>query len=193
MPPSKSFVSTDEASSSGSVLQTREIQQTDADLQSEQSNPLSVADAKSDNAAVVAPESVVDGDATESTSYSKHADGDVPNESLVQPSPSLTDKEIDVATSENLLDAPEKNTQGELDHSSKRDLEKLESVVHVSPVGEGNVIQSTGDEAKVGTSINLDKEQEQRVADTSTNLETKQNRKADTTSMKIQDQLEEVS
>ncbi|KFK40363.1 golgin candidate 1 [Arabis alpina] len=179
----------DVASSSGPVLQTRDIQGTDTGVQSVQSVPQSVADTKSDDSAAVAPESVVDGDASESTSVSKHADGDVPNDSLVQPLPSLSDKEIEVAASEILVDAPQKDTQGEFDDSSKRDLEKLESVV---PVSEGNVIKSTGDEAKVGTSINLDKEQEQRVADTSTNLEREQNRRADTTSMKIQDQLEEA-
>ncbi|MBW1279521.1 hypothetical protein KYD79_27510, partial [Escherichia coli] len=86
---------------------------------------------------------------------------------------------IEVAASENPVNVPQKGTLGELDDSSKRDLEKLESVVHVSPVGEANVTQSTCDEAKVGTSINLDEEQEQRVSDTSTNLEREQNRKAD--------------
>ncbi|VVA99770.1 unnamed protein product [Arabis nemorensis] len=188
VPPSKRSVSTDEASSSGPVSQTRDIQGTDTDVPSVQSLPQLVADTKSDNAAVVAPESLVDGDAAVSTSNSKHADGDVPNDSLV----SLTDKEIEVAASENPVDVPQKGTQGELDDSSKRDLEKLESVVHVSPVGEAKVTQSTGDEAKVGTSINLDKGQEQRVSDTSANLEREQNHKADTTSMKIQDQLEEA-
>uniref|UniRef100_A0A1J3JZ66 Golgin candidate 1 n=1 Tax=Noccaea caerulescens TaxID=107243 RepID=A0A1J3JZ66_NOCCA len=192
LPSSKSSVSTDEASSSGPVLETREIQQTDADVQSVHSLPQSVADTKSVDIAAVASESVVDGDAAESTSNDKHADGDAPNDSLVQPPSSLPDKEIEVTASENLVDAPKKGTQGELEDSSKRDLEKLEPVVHISPVGEGNVIQSIGDEVKVGTSINLDKEQEQGVADTSTNLEREQDRRAETTAMKIQDQLEEA-
>lgn len=183
MPPS-----IDEASSSGPVLQTNEIR-TDADVQSIQSLPQSVADTKSDDAAVVGSESVVDGDGAES----KHADGDIPNDSLVQPSPSLPEKEIEVAVSENLVDAPKNGAQRELVDSSKRDLEKLESVVHVPSVGEGNVAQSTGDEVKVGTSINLEKEQEPEVPDTSTNLKREQDRRADTTSVKIQDQLEEVS
>ncbi|EFH60221.1 hypothetical protein ARALYDRAFT_899882 [Arabidopsis lyrata subsp. lyrata] len=179
--------SIDEASSSGPVLQTNEIR-TDADVQSVQSLPQSVADTKSDDAAVVGSESVVDGDGAES----KHADGDIPNDSLVQPSPSLPDKEIEVAVSENLVDAPKNGAQRELVDSSKRDLEKLESVVHVPSVGEGNVAQSTGDEVKVGTSINLEKEQEPEVPDTSTNLKREQDRRADTTSVKIQDQLEEA-
>ncbi|KAG7579792.1 Golgin subfamily A member 5 [Arabidopsis thaliana x Arabidopsis arenosa] len=179
--------STDEASSSGPVLQTNEIR-TDVDVQSVQSLPQSVADTKSDDAAVVGSESVVEGDGAES----KHADGDIPNDSLVQPSPSLPDKEIEVAVSENLVDVPKKDAQRELDDSSKRDLEKLESVVHVPSVGEGNVAQSTGDEVKVGTSINLEKEQEPKVPDTSTNLKREQDRRADTTSVKIQDQLEEA-
>lgn len=170
-------------------MPTREVQPTDADVQRIHSLPQSVADTKSDDAAVVALESVVDGDSAQS----KHADGDTPNDSLVQPSPSLPDKEIEVAVSENLVDAPKKGAQREMDDSSKRDLEKMESVVHVSSVGEGNVAQSMGDEAKVGTSINLDKEQEQKVPDTLTNLEREQDRRADKTSMKIQDQLEEVS
>uniref|UniRef100_A0A1J3F5T5 Golgin candidate 1 n=1 Tax=Noccaea caerulescens TaxID=107243 RepID=A0A1J3F5T5_NOCCA len=192
LPPSKSSVSTDGASSSGPVLKTREIQQTDADVQSVHSLPQPVADTKSDDVAAVASESVVDGDAAESTSNDKHADGDAPNDSLVQPSQSLPDKEIEVTASENPNDAPKKGTEGELEDSSKRDLEKLESVVHVSPLGEGTVIRSIGDEVKVGTSINLDKEQEQGVADTSTNLEREQDRRAETTAMKIQDQLEEA-
>ncbi|CAL9223675.1 unnamed protein product [Arabidopsis halleri] len=179
--------SIDEASSSGPVLQTNEIR-TDADVQSVQSLPQSVADTKSDDAAVVGSESVVDADVAES----KHADRDIPNDSLVQPSPSLPDKEIEVAVSENLVDVPKKGAQRELDDSSKRDLEKRESVVHVPSVGEGNVAQSTGDEVKVGTSINLEKEQEPKVPDTSTNLKREQDHRADTTSVKIQDQLEEA-
>lgn len=190
MPPSS--VSTEEASSSEPILQTREIQPSDADVQSAKSLPQSVADTKSNDAAVVAPESVLDGDAAKSTPNAKHADGDVPNDSLVQPSPSLPEKKIEVAASENLVDAPPKKvSQEELDDSSKKDLEKLESVVHISPEGEGNVIQSTGNEAKVVTSINLDKEQEQK--DTSTNQKRERDGKADTTSLDIQDQLEEVS
>lgn len=193
-PPSKSSVSTEDAS----LLQRREFQPTDADVQS---LPQSVSDGKSEDAAAVVPsESVVDGGGdAEAAPGSKNPDGDVgvPNESLVQPSPSLPDKEIEVVVaSENLVDAPKKDVQGELEDSSKRDQDRLvETVVHVPPVGEGNVIQSTGDEAKekVGTSINLDKKQEQKVADASTNLEREQGRRADTTSMKIQDQLEEVS
>ncbi|ESQ50363.1 hypothetical protein EUTSA_v10001922mg [Eutrema salsugineum] len=192
VPPSKSSVSTDEASSSGPVSQTREIQQTGADVQSVHSLPLTVEDTKSDDAAVVPPESVVGGDAAESTPSGKHADGDVPNDSLVQPSPSLPEKEIEVVASENLVDATKNGQGGELEDSSKSDLDKLESVVHVSSVDERNVIQTTSNDTKVGTSINLDKEQEQRVADTSTNLEREQDRKADTTSTKIQDQLEEA-
>jgi hypothetical protein len=147
-----------------------------------------VADTKSDDAAVVAQESIVDGDRSES----KHADGDIPNDSLVQPSPSLPDKEIEVVVSENLMDAPKNGTQRELDDSSKRDVENLDSVVHAPSVNEGNVAQSTGDEVKVGTSINLEKEQEPKVPVTSTNLKREQDRRADTTSMKIQDQLEEA-
>lgn len=193
MPPSKSSVFTEDDSSSGPVLQKREIQQTDADGPSVQSLPQSEADTKNSDAAVVAPESLVDSDAAESIPKSKHADGDVPTDSLVQPSPSLADKEIEVVASENLVDAPKKYIHGELDDSSKRDPEKLESVMHVSLEGEGNVIQSTGNEAKVATSINLDKEHEQRVTDTSTNLKREQDGTTDTTSMKIQDQLEEVS
>nr|ABY67248.1 putative golgin-84-like protein [Arabidopsis thaliana] len=188
VPPSKSSVSTDETSSSGPVLLTREIHPTDADVQSVLSLPLSVADTKSDDAAVVAQESIVDGDRSES----KHADGDIPNDSLVQPSPSLPDKEIEVVVSENLMDAPKNGTQRELDDSSKRDVENLDSVVHAPSVNEGNVAQSTGDEVKVGTSINLEKEQEPKVPVTSTNLKREQDRRADTTSMKIQDQLEEA-
>ncbi|KAJ4876999.1 Golgin candidate 1 [Raphanus sativus] len=192
-PPSKSSVSTEDAS----LLQRREFQPTDADVQS---LPQSVSDGKSEDAAAVVPsESVVDGGGdAEAAPGSKNPDGDVgvPNESLVQPSPSLPDKEIEVVVaSENLVDAPKKDVQGELEDSSKRDQDRLvETVVHVPPVGEGNVIQSTGDEAKekVGTSINLDKKQEQKVADASTNLEREQGRRADTTSMKIQDQLEEA-
>ncbi|KAL0794186.1 hypothetical protein Bca101_065563 [Brassica carinata] len=197
-PPSKSSVSTEDASSSGPALQRREFQLTDADVQSAQSLPQSAADTKSEVAALVPSESVLDGDAAEATPGSKNPDGDarVTNESLVQPSPPpLPDKELEVvAASENLVDAPQKDTQGELEDSSKRDQDRLETVVHVSPVGEGNVIQSTGDEAKekVGTSINLDKKQEQKVADASTNPEREQDRRADTTSMKIQDQLEEA-
>ncbi|EOA29973.1 hypothetical protein CARUB_v10013079mg [Capsella rubella] len=186
--PSKSSVPTEEASSSGPVLQTTEIKQTDVDFQRGQPLPQPVTDTRSENASVVASESVVDGDGTES----KHADGDNPNDSVVQPSPSLPEKEIEVAVSENLVDAPKNDAQSEIDDSSKRDLEKLESVVHVSPIGEGNMPQSTGDEAKVSTSINLEKEQEQKVPDTSTNLEREQDRRADKTSMKIQDQLEEA-
>lgn len=174
-------------------METREIQQTDADVQSVHSLPQSVADTKSVDVAAVASESVVDGDAAESTSNDKHADGDAPNDSLVQPSSSLPDKEIEVTASENLVDSPKKGTQRELEDSSKRNLEKLDSVAHVSPEGEGDVTQSIGDEMKIGTSINLDKEQEQGVADTSTNLEREQDRRAETTAMKIQDQLEEVS
>ncbi|KAJ0265488.1 Golgin candidate 1 [Hirschfeldia incana] len=193
LPPSKSSVSAEDASSSGLVTQRREFQPADADVQS---LPQSVTDSKSeDAAAVVLPsESVVDGDAAEATQGSKNPDGDVPNDSLVQPSPSLPDKEIEVGASENLVDAPKKDTQGELEDSSKRDQDRLESAVHVSPLGEGDVIQSRGDEAKekVDTSINLDKRQEQKVADASTNLEKEQDRRADTTSMKIQDQLEEA-
>ncbi|CAN7090422.1 unnamed protein product [Brassica rapa subsp. narinosa] len=191
VPPSKSSVSAEDASSSGPALQRREIQPTDADVQSVQSLPQSAADTKSEDAAVVPSESVVDGDATPG---SKNPDGDVPNDSLVQPSPSLPDKDIEVVVSENLVDATKKDTQGEVEDSSKRDLDRLESAVHVSPLGEGDVIQSTSDEAKekVGTSINLDKKQEQKVADASTNLEIDQNRRAGTASMKIQDQLEEA-
>ncbi|XP_010467911.1 PREDICTED: golgin candidate 1 [Camelina sativa] len=188
VPPSKSSVSTEEASSSGPVLQTTEVKPIDVDAQRVQSLPQSAADTKSDNAPVVASESVVDGDVAES----KHADADIPNDSFVQPSPSLPDKEIEVAVSENLVDAPKKGAQRELDDSSKSDLEKLESVVHVSPIGEGNVAQSAGDEAKAGTSINLEKEQEQKVPDTSTILEREKDRRADKTIMKIQDQLEEA-
>ncbi|XP_010416533.1 PREDICTED: golgin candidate 1 [Camelina sativa] len=188
VPPSKSSVYTEEASSSGPVLQTTEIKPIDVDVQRVQSLPQSAADTKSENAAVVASESVVDGDGAKS----KHADGDIPNDSLVQPSPSLPDKEIEVAVSENLVDAPKKGAQRELDDSSKTDLEKLESVVHVSPIGEGNVAQSAGDEAKAGTSINLEKEQEQKVPDTSTVLEREKDLRADKTIMKIQDQLEEA-
>ncbi|KAG7641372.1 Golgin subfamily A member 5 [Arabidopsis suecica] len=188
VPPSKSSVSTDETSSSGPVLLTREIQPTDADVQSVLSLPLSVADTKSDNAAVVARESVVDSDGSES----KHADRDIPNDSLVQPSPSLPDKEIEVVVSENLMDAPKNGTQRELDGTPKRDVENLDSVVHAPSVNEGNVAQSTGDEVKVGTSINLEKEQEPKVPVTSTNLKREQDRRADTTSVKIQDQLEEA-
>lgn len=196
VPPSKSTVSVEDASSSGPALQTREFQPTDADVQS---LPHSAADTKSEDAAAVLPsESVVNGDAAaEATPGSKNPDGDarVPNDSLVQTSPSLPDKEIEVVVaSENLIDAPKKDTQGELEDSSKRDQDRLETVVQVSPVGEGNVVQSTGDEAKekVGTSINLDRKQEQKVADASTNPEREQDRRADTTSMKIQDQLEEA-
>lgn len=191
--PSKSSVSTEDASSSGPALQRREIQPTDADVQSVQSLPQSAADTKSEDAAVVPSESVVDGDATPG---SKNPDGDVPNDSLVQPSPSLPDKDIEVVVSESLVfDATKQDTQGEVEDSSKREQDRLESAVHVSPVGEGDVIQSTGDEAKekVGSSINLDKKQEQKVAVASTNLEIDQDRRAGTTSMKIQDQLEEVS
>lgn len=195
-PPSKSSVSTEDASF---LQQRREFQPTDADVQS---LPQSVSDGKSEDAAAVVPsESVVDGGGdAEAAPGSKSPDGDVrvPNESLVQPSPpSLPDKEIEVVASEDLVDAPKKDVQGELDDSSKRDQDRLETVVDVPPVGEGNVIQSTGDDEakeKVGTSINLDKKQEQKVAaDASTNLEREQGRRADTTSMKIQDQLEEVS
>ncbi|KAF3563076.1 hypothetical protein DY000_02012137 [Brassica cretica] len=194
VPPSKSSVSAEDASSSGPVLQRREfqVQPADSDVQSIQSLPQSATDTKSEDAAVVPSESVVDGDATPG---SKNPDGDVPNDSLVQPLPSLPDKEIEVVASENLVvDATKKDTQGEVEDSSKRDLDRLESAVHVSPVGEGDVIQATGDEAKekVGTSINLDKKQEQKVADASTNLEIDQDRRAGTTSMKIQDQLEEA-
>ncbi|CAF2038720.1 BnaA09g10100D [Brassica napus] len=190
--PSKSSVSTEDASSSGPALQRREIQPTDADVQSVQSLPQSAADTKSEDAAVVPSESVVDGDATPG---SKNPDGDVPNDSLVQPSPSLPDKDIEVVVSESLVfDATKQDTQGEVEDSSKREQDRLESAVHVSPVGEGDVIQSTGDEAKekVGSSINLDKKQEQKVAVASTNLEIDQDRRAGTTSMKIQDQLEEA-
>ncbi|CAE5991002.1 unnamed protein product [Arabidopsis arenosa] len=187
VPSSKSSVSTDEASSSGPVLQTREIP-TDAAVQRVQSLPLPVADTKGDDAAVVARESVVDGDG----SVSKHADGDIPNDSSVQPSPSLPDKEIEVAVSENLVDAPKNGAQQELDDSSKKDLEKLESVVHVPSVGEENVAQSTSDEVTVGNSINLEKEQEPKVSDTSTNLKREQDHRVDTTFVKIQDQLEEA-
>ncbi|CAN8257587.1 unnamed protein product [Cochlearia groenlandica] len=188
--PSKTSVSREEASSSGPVLHKREIQQTDADVKSVEPLPELVADTKSDDVAVVGSASVVEGAAAESTSNIKNADGDVTNDSLVQPS--LSDREIEVAASESLVDAPKKATQGELKDSPKRDLGKLESVVHVSPVGEANMIQSAGDEAKGSTSINVDKEQEQRVADASTNLKREQDRGADTTSMKIQDQLEEA-
>ncbi|KAG5382565.1 hypothetical protein IGI04_034035 [Brassica rapa subsp. trilocularis] len=189
--PSKSSVSAEDASSSGPALQRREIQPTDADVLSVQSLPQSAADTKSEDAAVVPSESVVGGDAT---AGSKNPDGDVPNDSLVQPSPSLPDKDIEVVVSENLVDATKKDTQGEVEDSSKRDLDRLESAVHVSPLGEGDVIRSTSDEAKekVGTSINLDKKQEQKVADASTNLEIDQDRRAGTASMKIQDQLEEA-
>ncbi|CAG7860883.1 unnamed protein product [Brassica rapa] len=192
VPPSKSSVSAEDASSSGPALQRREIQPTDADVQSVQSLPQSAADTKSEDAAVVPSESVVDGDATPG---SKNPDGDVPNDSLVQPSPSLPDKDIEVVVSESLVfDATKQDTQGEVEDSSKREQDRLESAVHVSPVGEGDVIQSTGDEAKekVGSSINLDKKQEQKVAVASTNLEIDQDRRAGTTSMKIQDQLEEA-
>nr|VDD29080.1 unnamed protein product [Brassica oleracea] len=190
VPPSKSSVSAEDASSSGPVLQRREIQPTQADVQSVQSLPQSAADTKSEDAAVVPSES-----AAEATPGSKNPDGDVPTDSLVQPLPSLPDKDIEVVASENLVvDATKKDTQGEVEDSSKRDLDRLEPAVHVSPVGEGDVIQTTGDEAKekVGTSINLDKKQEQKVADASTNLEIDQDRRAGTTSMKIQDQLEEA-
>ncbi|CAH8357127.1 unnamed protein product [Eruca vesicaria subsp. sativa] len=195
-PPSKSSVSTEDASSSGPTLQRREFQPTDADVQSVQPLPQSAAATKSEDASVVTSESVVDGDAAEATPGSKNPDGDVrvPSDSLVQPSPSLPDKEIEVVASENLVEAPKKDAQGELEDSLKRDQDKLESVVHVSPVGE-NVIQSTGDAAKekVSSSINLDKKQEQKVADASSIiLEREQDRRADTTSMKIQDQLEEA-
>ncbi|KAF8093586.1 hypothetical protein N665_0383s0209 [Sinapis alba] len=191
VPPSKSSVSAEDASSSGPALQRREFQPTDADVQSLSQS--AAADTKSEDAAVLPSDSVVDSDAAEATPGSKNPDGDVPlpNNSLVQPLPSLPDKDIEVVASEN---APKKDTQEELEDSSKRDQDRLESVVHVSPVGEGNVIQSTGDETKekVGTSINLDKKQEQKVADASTNLEREQDHRADTTSMKIQDQLEEA-
>lgn len=190
VPPSKSSVSAEDASSSGPALQRREIQPTDADVQSVQSLPQSAADTKREDAAVLPSES-----AAEATPGSKNPDGDVPNDSLVQPSPSLPDKEIEVVASESLVvDATKKDTQGEVEDSSKRDLDRLESAVHVSPLGEGDVIQSTGDEAKekVGTSINLDKKQEQKVADASTNLQIDQDRRAGTASMKIQDQLEEA-
>lgn len=190
VPPSKSSVSAEDASSSGPALQRREIQPTDADVLSVQSLPQSAADTKREDAAVLPSES-----AAEATPGSKNPDGDVPNDSLVQPSPSLPDKEIEVVASESLVvDATKKDTQGEVEDSSKREQDRLESAVHVSPVGEGNVIQSTGDEAKekVGTSINLDKKQEQKVADASTNLQIDQDRRAGTASMKIQDQLEEA-
>ncbi|CAH2051188.1 unnamed protein product [Thlaspi arvense] len=192
VPSSQNSVSTVEASSSAPVSQKREIQQTDAHVQSAQSLLQSVADTKSDDAAVVPPESVVDGDTAELTPSGKHADGDVPNDFLVQLSPSLPEKEIEVVASDNLVDAPVKGTQGELEDSSTKDLDKLESAVHASPVDEGNVIKNTGNDAKVGTSINMDKDQEQRIVDTSTNLEKAQDRRADTTSIKIQDQLEEA-
>ncbi|KAG2244310.1 hypothetical protein Bca52824_093837 [Brassica carinata] len=197
-PPSKNSVSTEDASSSGPALQRREFQPTDADVQSAQSLQQSAAGTKSEDAAVLPSESVVDSDTGEATPGSKNPDGDarVPNESLVRPSPPpLPDKELEVvAASENLVDAPKKDTQGELEDSSKRDQDRLETVVHVSPVGEVNVVQSTGDEAKekVGTSIDLDKKQEQKVADASTNPEREQDRRVDITSMKIQDQLEEA-
>ena len=58
VPPSKSSVSAEDASSSGPALQRREIQPTDADVQSVQSLPQSAADTKSEDAAVVAIGSV---------------------------------------------------------------------------------------------------------------------------------------
>ncbi|XP_010548691.1 PREDICTED: golgin candidate 1 isoform X2 [Tarenaya hassleriana] len=180
--PSEVSVSTEGPSSSDSVSKTtRQHKQTDADVHSIPPLAESVADIKSDADATIAPLTVADGNATEdatsSTSNVKFVDGDVPNDSLSYQPPTPLDREIEVAGDEHLGDTPQCSKPGEIDGSSKSDVETSKPALHVSPLDDEKVVQSKDAEDKSDTSKNLEKEHKQ---------------KTNTSPMKIQDQLEEA-